>query len=336
MYEIKQLDIGLTNKCNAGCPQCARTNENTFKAQPWLELVELRLADIKQIIPPDQCRKIKTVALCGSYGDPLVAKDVLEIISYFYECNPGMGIYIATNGSMRTEKFWYKLANILKGRKAAVTFGIDGINQEQHARYRVHTKLDRIFRHAEILKMHRIKIKWQYLVFDYNKDDVEKAREMAKEKRFDKFFTLVTERPQVLEFKAPEGMKPNGREQSNPWHKEVDYIDCIAKNNEEVHITAHGEVIPCCYLDHILAATKYFPEMAKSTKYELKNKERISKARNARNDIDELFQDLTIFDGRKHTVEGVVSNPWWDKLLKNQMNISKCRMTCGKCYRDVW
>ena len=329
MYEIKQLDIGLTNKCNAGCPQCARTNENTFKAQPWLELVELRLSDIKQIIPPEQCKKIRAISLCGSYGDPLIAKDVLEIISYFYDCNPKMNIFIATNGSMKTSKFWYKLGKLLQGKKAVVTFGIDGINQEQHARYRVHTKLDRIFKHAEILKLHGVYLKWQYLVFDYNKDDIETAKTLAKEKHFDEFFTLVTERQQVLEFKAPNGMKPNGREQNNPWDKEVDYIDCIAKNNKEIHITAHGEVIPCCYLDHLVAATKYFPEMVKSTKYKNLSNLHISRASD---DIQNLFQDLTVFNGKKYTVEGVVKNIWWDNLLNNQMDINKCKSVCGKCY----
>lgn len=329
MYEIKQLDIGLTNKCNAGCPQCARTDENTLKAHSYLDLAELSLRDIKTIIPPDQCSKIETIALCGSFGDPLVAKDILKIITYFYDCNPMMKLFIATNGSMRTKKFWYQLAKLLRKKNAEVTFGIDGITQEQHEKYRVNTKLDKIFDHAEILKMYGVTIKWQYLVFDYNKDDVEKARELSQKKNFDEFFTLISERPPLKEFQIPEGMQPNGREQNNPWDKKVDYVDCIAKNNSEVHITAHGEVIPCCYLDHLLASRKYYKSIIHSTKYQNGNPDVIEKTKK---DIKLLFSDLSIFDGKKHTVEGVIKNLWWDELLDNQMNINKCKAVCGKCY----
>lgn len=328
MYKVTQLDIGLTNKCNAGCPQCARTDENTFKAQPYLDLVELSLSDIKSIIPPNQCSKIETISLCGSFGDPLVAKDVLKIISYFYECNPLMKIFIATNGSMRTKKFWYQLAKLLQKKNAEVTFGIDGITQKQHEKYRVNTNLNKIFNNAEILKMHGVIIKWQYLVFDYNKDDIEKARQLAKEKKFDQFFTLVSERPPLKDFQIPKGMLPNGREQSNPWDKEVDYVDCIAKNNQEVHITAYGEVIPCCYLDHMLSAKKYYKSIIHTTKFQNANPLIIKKSGE---DINTLFDNLDIFDGKKYTVDGVIKNVWWDKLLNNQMNINKCKVVCGKC-----
>ena len=99
---IKQLHVELTDKCNAACPMCIRTNPHTGKEQDWLLKRELSLEDFKDIVRPDDIAKIEKINFCGNYGEPLVARDLIPIIEYAYKHNPKMHIEVASNASTRS------------------------------------------------------------------------------------------------------------------------------------------------------------------------------------------------------------------------------------------
>jgi len=331
MYKVIDLDIGITDNCNAGCPQCPRTDKETFRKKASLEVGELSYSDIQKIIPPDQMASIKSVSLCGSYGDPLVAKDILEIIEYFFIHSPKLFLHIATNGSMRNQKWWHKLGKILKNRNVLVTFGIDGITQEQHERYRKHTNLDKIFTHHEILKLYKVNTRWQYIIFDYNEGDVEIAKRMAAEKKFTTFKPFYTERKTINgEYDVPEEKKEdrtNRREQFNLDTNNIQSIDCIAEKLNQVHITAKGEVIPCCYMDTMIEGVRRLKDTIWSTKIE----HAVNNDKNAKDAYRIFYNNLNILDGKTHTVFGVLENLWWNDFLENRNNIEMCKYICGKC-----
>lgn len=331
LYRVTHLDIGITDNCNAGCPQCPRTDKETFRKKDTLELGELSYQDIQKIIPPEQMASIKNISLCGSYGDPLVAKDILEIIEYFFTYNPKVFLSIATNGSMRNQSWWYKLGKILKNRDVLVTFGIDGVTQEQHEKYRKHTKLDKIFTHHDILKLYNVKTRWQYIIFDYNEKDVEIAKRMAKEKRFDVFKPFYTERKPINgNYNIPEEKKDdrtNRREEFNLDTSKVKKIDCIAQGLNQVHITAKGEVIPCCYMDTMIEGIRGIKNVIWSTGIQ----KTLEKNKNARDAYRLFFDNFDILDGKKHTVSGVLENLWWNNFLEDRNKTEICKYICGKC-----
>src|SRR5688572_12111201 len=101
-YEtIRQVHLELTDKCNAACPQCARSDHGG-PVNPQLRLTELTLHDVRRIFSPPFVEQLRSLYACGNYGDPIVARDCLEIFQYFRACNPDIKLGIHTNGGARS------------------------------------------------------------------------------------------------------------------------------------------------------------------------------------------------------------------------------------------
>ena len=83
--------------------------------------------------------------MCGNLGDPIVAKDTLEIFKYLRENNDNMLLHMHTNGSGRSVKWWTELASL----NVFVIFGIDGLG-DTHSLYRINTNWDKLERAAVI------------------------------------------------------------------------------------------------------------------------------------------------------------------------------------------
>lgn len=339
MYEIKKLDMGLTTRCQAGCPQCPRTDPSTNRAWDWMRMEELTIGDIQKILPPDQCSKIERFSLCGGYGDPLLTKDLFKIIEYFRTHAPKAPIHIATNGSMKNPRWWHTLGKLLKNNKGVVTFGIDGIDQKTHETYRVNTKLENIFNHAEILQLYKISTRWQFLSFNYNQHQLEEAKRLAKEKHFDDFIMLTSTRPPVGDNFYPPTRSPDiistsrSRKYNYFTGEKFDSIDCLSEKDSEVHLTASGIVVPCCYIDERFTISRYPAEIAATRGYKLED---IDPNNPIAADVINLYQgiDLNRFNAKIHGLEKVLEDPWWDMFFKlsNELKIHKCNDICGiKC-----
>ena len=54
MYKLKKLDVFLeiSTFCNAGCPQCHRTNPDGLDKADWLPLVNWSIEQFKKVYPP--------------------------------------------------------------------------------------------------------------------------------------------------------------------------------------------------------------------------------------------------------------------------------------------
>jgi hypothetical protein len=50
-----------------------------------MPLSELSLADIKTILLPDFIAGLKRIYACGNYGDPIVARECIEVFRYLRE-----------------------------------------------------------------------------------------------------------------------------------------------------------------------------------------------------------------------------------------------------------
>jgi len=94
--------IELTDKCNAGCPMCPRTEALNF-CRPNRDKVfnvELSLDDFKRHFTDDICARTEEIIFGGAYGDPLAASEVLEITNHLTQ--RGVRLAAATNGSLRS------------------------------------------------------------------------------------------------------------------------------------------------------------------------------------------------------------------------------------------
>ncbi len=327
MYNtIENLHIELTDLCNARCPQCIRTDPRTGEPQPWLIKTQLYENDFKKIVSPDDIKNINYVNFCGNYGEPLAARDLIPITKYLYEHNPKMHIDVATNGSVRSEDWWWDLLKVIQGKSFKVIFGLDGINQEQHSLYRQNTSFDRILENAEFFIDNGGIADWQYLIFKHNENDVETARQMAKEKGFNHFSPVATERfwsgdTFKYMFKDKEytlersSVAPNKKQLmniKNYSHKKE--IKCFAKARQEAYIDCMGYITPCCYLGMYLYAAKADLPITFHMQTEMMS----------------MFKDMDI-ERLKGSLSKVIKDPWFFELtlMHSELKPERCYKVCG-------
>lgn len=243
----KRLHLELTDKCNAKCPMCARTDINGLGDSALVRNIELTYDDISRAFDGI---KFEHVNYCGNLGDPMVATDLLEIVRYFAPTKQT----IHTNGSLRTKSYFEKLAEI---PNLVIVFGIDGIDQQSHEYYRRGTNFDKIVENVRAFNTAGGKSIWQMIVFDHNEHMIERAREMSVELGFHMFETLQTRRFYVddqLQYTYKGEQYVLKKPASSPLllldpDAHYDYtVKCQASQQEEVYIAADGQVWPCCYI----------------------------------------------------------------------------------------
>lgn len=182
--DIRTVHLEVTERCNLSCPMCAR-NINGGEQNPWIHDAELSLDDIKKIFPNDFIKQLNHIYMCGNFGDPVVAKDTLEIFRHFRSVNSDILLSMNTNGSARQEDWWEELASVL-GNNGYVIFSIDGLEDTNHI-YRKGSNYTRIMKNAEAFIKAGGVAHWEYLVFAHNEHEVDRARDLADRMGFDKF-----------------------------------------------------------------------------------------------------------------------------------------------------
>ena len=160
--------IDITTHCNAGCPQCHRTNPNSLKKVDWLPLVQWSLKDFIKTFTPVDMMKIKKFELCGTWGDPIMNKDVKEIVKYIIE-NSNCYIQINTNGGVRNEDWWWELG-VIGRKRLEVYFDIEGITQEMHSKYRQKVDLEKLKENIHAYVGTGAKANAHIIAFKHNED----------------------------------------------------------------------------------------------------------------------------------------------------------------------
>ena len=182
--EITTVHLEVTEKCNASCPQCAR-NINGGEVNPQLHDAELSLDDVKTILKPEFIKQLKRLYMCGNYGDPISARDTLEIFEYIRSHNAKMQLSFHTNASAKTPEWWSKLP-LAMGKSHYVVFSVDGLEDTNHL-YRQGTVWKKIMENARAFIAAGGRARWDYIVFGHNEHQVEEARALAESMGFEKF-----------------------------------------------------------------------------------------------------------------------------------------------------
>jgi len=269
MWFKKHFDIfaDITTHCNAGCPQCHRTNPNGLKKADWLPLISWSLEDFKKAYRPSTLKLTRNFQICGTWGDPLMNKDIFEICKYIIEVTKNdvwcdkTKIIINTNGSIRNEEWWWDLG-VLCGERLHVIFAVDGKNQEQHEKYRKFTNLDKILENMKSLSMTKANVMAQTLVFKHNQNDLLEIKELCLANGAKDHTYVWTDRP-TMSFTNPDGTKDviavsdREPEQINSLnlekHKSKNNEGCISckwLQMRKILVNPDGQVFPCCYLSN--------------------------------------------------------------------------------------
>jgi len=273
--DIKMVHLEVTQRCQAACPMCDR-NENGGPDNKHITNAELSLEDCKRIFPIEFIQQLDTMYMCGNLGDPIVARDTLEIFKYFREHNKDMWLSMNTNAGAKDETWWRELAQVF-GRMGTVIFSVDGLSDTNHL-YRQNVVWPNVERNMKAFIDAGGRARWDYIIFAHNEHQVEEAEALANEwgcERFQKKksgrFIVASGETQKDSHQAQnrkgekttEIKKPTSEENQNLAllkQKEIeksygsmrDYYDkcsinCKAIEKKEIFVTAEGLLMPCCW-----------------------------------------------------------------------------------------
>jgi MoaA/NifB/PqqE/SkfB family radical SAM enzyme len=277
MYNYKDITtvhLEITQRCQAACPMCDR-NMNGGADNPHITNAELSLEDCKRIFSIDFIKQLKTMYMCGNLGDPIVARDTLEVFKYFREHNPNVWLSMNTNAGAKDADWWRELAHTI-GRNGAVIFSVDGLSDTNHL-YRQNVVWANVERNMRAFIAAGGRARWDFIIFGHNEHQVEEAERLAMEwgvekfqkKKSGRFFTATSkpkdqqqaqnrkgenttllEKPKQIEninlalLKQTEIEKTYG---SMKQYYDSCGIKCKVAKEKNIFITAEGLLMPCCW-----------------------------------------------------------------------------------------
>ena len=256
--EIRSVHLEVTSKCQAKCPMCPR-RINGGMLNPFIALHEITLEQFKLWFSEDFVKQLDNLFMCGDLGDPIIAKDTLEIFQYLRKVNPKITLSMHTNGSARTTVWWQELAKT----NVRVIFGIDGL-ADTHSLYRVATDWHKIIENATAFIQEGGIAEWHMLVFKHNEHQIDDCKQLSIDLGFHDFESkhtsrFMTDSLNVLdeEGKTTHIIYPTEKSQSMiPIIQQLignnikpNSISCKAKQYKQIYVSAAGNVSPCCWLD---------------------------------------------------------------------------------------
>lgn len=350
---IKKVTFELSEKCNAACPLCMRTNRYNFSlpTEHVSRKRELLVNDFKHIMNEDVLYTIDEVSLCGNVGDPIAAKDCLPIVKYL--SNYPVTILLETNGSLRNEKWWSEMGSCMNSNSSTVFFHIDGLEDTNHL-YRQKTDFNKIINNAKSFIQSGGNAVWEFIPFKHNEHQVEEARELSRKMGFKRFASKETVRqylPDVpLENQGHYDLAGNlYKKSSKHEEKRTIYslpeskryqpemlrygykespIVCRSEDKKQMFLTSDERIIPCCHVQEFFTIKDYHPErINQEPKYQ-------------GYEIDGFYKQFGVLsDLNKNTFDEIVDSymeayPYLEYMWQER-KMARCNKKCGSNFRNV-
>lgn len=195
-YNKKTLGmwLDLSTYCNAKCPQCHRTNAHGLEKADWLPLIQWSFDEFKNMFPEKNLQHINHFDICGTWGDPIMNKDIFKIVKYIMD-NSRAKVLINTNGSFRNPDWWWELGLLGKAEKRiTVMWAIEGITQEQHSLYRQDTNLKLVLENMETFSLAGGKSQVFTVTFKHNENDLYNISKLVKSHGAESIFFVQSNR----------------------------------------------------------------------------------------------------------------------------------------------
>ena len=266
--EVKRLHLEITTYCNASCPLCV--HDSSGQTHP---LIHLSLKNIEKILTNSVTSSTEHIQLCGSHGDPIMHKDIVDVINLIKFHKPKAEIEISTNGAMRNMSFWRTLANLLSPNDHVI-FGIDGLSDTHHI-YRVGTDFNKVIENAQTFIQAKGTAWWQFIPFKHNQHQIINAFKLSQKYQFAKFFVKyeraayggLLEKPtldisshrELLIDRPKDDIKPHFVNSGQFFN------NCIHLTQQSIYVKADGSVTPCCFMSDFRNASIVYPEVSQET-----------------------------------------------------------------------
>jgi radical SAM protein with 4Fe4S-binding SPASM domain len=235
--------VETTTRCNLNCPLCSTHHLKRGATEARQEIIKRIVDDNPQI----------TYMCLHLMGEPLLSRSIFSIIEYLR--SKAIYTYFSTNGMLLEEK----VQEILSCGLDKISISLDGINQEDLARYRVNADLDRILRGIRRLKeerdaknLKRPLIQIQTIMFSYNEVKENRIIRFLKSLGIDRiklkkpgFDTFGGKNDGAERFKMACG--DTGCRYSRKSQGYVRYKDrAVCRLLFQGFVLSDGSVVPCC------------------------------------------------------------------------------------------
>jgi len=316
MYD-RVIELELSSLCNAKCSDCMRTRLDN--ADKFYEKRNITLEELDSWISPLKLGQAK-IKLCGVLGDPMINPELSEILFFLLFEKNVKDIEMSTNGGTRTLDFWKELGLLSKNSNGRFTvhWSIDGATRND---YRENVNLDRVWNNVHAYHSTGGNSIWQYIIFDYNENEIEIARKKAEDNSM-RFFTRKswrnTSSENKFQSKQSKSIDPDTHFEV---HKRAYFglydnpnIKCRHKIKNEIFIGANGRVWPCCHLHD-----EYVKNGHKSINHLLEV-------------LGQNFNSLY-----HHDLLDILNGEWYQNTLvdswnkDHDLNLPRCYMACGDC-----
>lgn len=171
MNALRNVYLELSSKCVCACPKCPRTIMKGL-----YEEKDLSMDIIEQIIRAQP----EKVHLLGNLGDPIYHDRFIDIIRMLGDSKIQFNVY--TVGSGFNEDWWrdvYSSYQDVGHEKNTWVFSVDGVGKSAGI-YRKGLNFEQSFAAMRLGRELKKKIKWQYIVFSSNQDDIPEAKRLAE------------------------------------------------------------------------------------------------------------------------------------------------------------
>lgn len=180
------IKIEPTPLCQLRCKGCAQSGPD-FKKQ-LNNSMHLSLEKVKKIIDPI-CDTIIGVSLSLT-GEPLLNEDIISIIEYISSKN--IGVSFPTNFSVKLSN--EKIERLVKSGLDSITISLDGASEETYTKFRTGGNFNLITNNVKLISdtkkklgFKRPRIIWKFIIFDYNRHEIEIVKNTYKSLGFDSY-----------------------------------------------------------------------------------------------------------------------------------------------------
>lgn len=180
------LKIEPTPLCQLRCIACGQSKPD-FRKQ-FNNSMHLSLEELKKIIDPISST---TLGISFSvYGEPLLNKNLISMIKYISSKN--IGVSFPTNFSVKLGN--EEIKRLAKSGLDSIVVSLDGASEDIYNKYRIGGNFNLILKNVKLLSdakkrlgLKKCRIIWKFIVFDYNKHEVEIVKKQYKSLGFDSY-----------------------------------------------------------------------------------------------------------------------------------------------------
>ena len=163
-----RLNLDVTHRCPLECPNCQR--QTSFTNHGLVPHGRDLSADEIDMI----AKHFKDIAFCGQLSDPVHHPKFNEIMSQLKNV-PEVFVH---NAATAKPMSWY-IKSWQANPKAVWIFACDGLPKDSH-KYRINQNGEYLFNVMKTGVELGNDIRWQYIIFKYNENDIPEAIDLAQ------------------------------------------------------------------------------------------------------------------------------------------------------------